>query len=350
MFSSLPAIADKTFVIAYLVPTLAFGLAVGVAFPELGLNVALASEKSIGDLTFVAAAIWFAALTLLLVNRPIYRAFEGYAGPLASAELKQQMQQRWEDEMNALRRLYRALTGATGEAADDANAAYNASMAKFRRCYPRDKADVLGTRFGNINRAFEVYAENVYGVQGIVIWPRLSGVMPSAFQTVLSDARSQVDCFLNLTALALLFAVLELGRWAISLGYGLWLGWPTADVAPSPSVIEMFAATDWNALLVAPCSILFAWLTYRMLLDRTLALGEQVKSAFDLYLGALPAQLGYELPATADEQDKFWRALRRSYSYFDRAPDEYRPKKPGKAPSEASIGSLATAARRLFKL
>lgn len=341
MFSSLPKIADKTFVIAFLVPTLAFYLAIVAAFPQWAVLAQveqhLASDKGLADLTLMLAGLWFSAVALMLVNRPLYRSLEGYVGPLAIDRFKIAMQAEWASRDAALSAQLAAARKLAGPARDDAAADYNRNRWMFRRWFPPSKDRVLGTRFGNINRAFEDYPQEVYGVDGVTIWPRLSAVIPAAFQTTLGDARAQVDCFLDLTVLAGVFAGLEALHWLWSIvatlaGFPMALrslahASPAAQLATLSSLVRGVA---WDALYLSGASVGAAWLFYVLMLDRAIALGEQVKSAFDLYLGPLARQLGYQMPDKFAEQKALWSRLRRSYAYFDPAPQDHRLKTPPK--------------------
>jgi len=345
MFSSLPKLADKAFVIAFLIPFVAFSLAVIGGFGAWPLiaaaHKALGSQKDLADLTIVAAGVWFGAVALLLLNRPLYRALEGYIGPLAAPSRVERMKVRWQQGFDALVKAYDFAEAATDADKDAADIAYRVALADFRLRYPAKKERVLGTRFGNVNRAFEDYPWRVYRVEGIAVWPRLSAVIPKDFQASLGDARAQVDCFVNLSVLSIVFSLLEVGQWLWSLlhldihGGANICSWVVAGA------LAAYKTAAWPCLGWAGGAALFAWAAYWLMLDRAIALGEQVKSAFDLYLGALAKQLGYKLPDTLDEQERLWSALRRSYAYFEPALQDSKIKDP--APPVDAVGAAAAA-------
>src|ERR1019366_8978839 len=58
---------------------------------------------------------------------------------------------------------------------------------------PPLESDILPTRFGNAIKAFEVYPRDIYGADGVVIWPRLTSVIPKTFGEQIQDIRSQID-------------------------------------------------------------------------------------------------------------------------------------------------------------
>jgi hypothetical protein len=150
-------------------------------------------------------------------------------------------------------------------------------------------------------------------------------VIPKEFQATLSDARSQVDCFINLSFLATILGFLEVASVAWSL-YSLipQILAESAQHGLLAAARNLVCSVRLDSAIWALCAFGFAWLAYRLALDRGIALGEQVKAAFDLYLGALLTQLGYTLPKTMGEQKMLWRNLRRSYSYFEPVPQDHR--------------------------
>jgi hypothetical protein len=354
MFTSLPKLADKTFVIAFLVPTLAFLLALNWAFPGLlalhepsehaDAGKALAdAAATLLDATVSVAALWFFALALMMVNRPLYRLLEGYFGPLAAKAAVGRQQHAWDlrrreiDQAEATARALRP-----GAARDDAARSFNQLRLRFGKQFPPTRARVLGSRFGNVNRAFEDYSEQAYGVFGVTTWPRLSAVIPASFQSVLTDARAQVDCFVNVTFLALAFGAVEIGRWFWDGAAAVARDWPHAGVDFWLAVREAAAHANWPALLAALVAVFVVRrVAYELALNRAQALGEQVRAAFDLYLGGLAKQLGYDLPPAEQDRRALWRRLRRTWAYGDPPPELFRAKRPPDPPPPDSGGGKA---------
>jgi hypothetical protein len=345
MFSSLPKLADKTFIIAFLVPTIAFLLALGAAFPGL-ISLRAPSEQGDGakaladaastlvDASLTVAGLWLCALGLMLVNRPLYRMLEGYFGPLKTAKRIERLKRIWSDEQTKLaRELAVARSFPAGSAGRDASARlYNQRRLSLSRRFPARRERVLGSRFGNVNRAFEDYPEAAYGAFGVTTWPRLSAVIPASFQSVLSDARAQVDCFVNTTFLALAFAAISVGHWFWDGAAAVWRDWSHTETDFWLAIRETAAHANWLALAVAVAALGVGRAAYELALSRAEAFGEQVRAAFDLYLGSLASQLGYDLPQAETDRREVWRLLRLTWTYGQPSPEQFRSRRPPDPP------------------
>lgn len=102
--------------------------------------------------------------------------------------------------------------------------------------YPHRRENLLPTRLGNILRASEDYGRTHYGLDSILIWPRLLDLISPEYREALDDARSSLEFLLNCSILTWVFA-LECGMllalnqqwcdliWAVILfaaGYGMY--------------------------------------------------------------------------------------------------------------------------------
>jgi FtsH-binding integral membrane protein len=312
MFSGLPKLADKAFVIGFLVPVLITLFELLLAFQECAWLVTTArtleSASDLGKLSLLAAAVILAALFLLLINRPIYRALEGYTGPFSARPFKRlaAWAGRRRDAKEAL--LRKAHNEAPAGKAEDANVALRRYLRRARSRYPRKDSLLLPTSFGNANRAFERYPADVYGVEAILIWPRLEATLPKSLQTALSDARAQVNCFMNIAVLSGLVAAARLLGW---LGEGIWRAIVGAATAFGTISLTSFLIGSVGLGLLAALT----WLSYQMAVERVFALGAQVKVAFDLYLPQLPARLGYTMPDDPAGRSSFWERLEEAFDF-----------------------------------
>jgi hypothetical protein len=196
------------------------------------------------------------------------------------------------------------------KASDAAWEAYWNAVRDARLAFPRERKHVLPTRFGNILRAFETYSYDVYGIDSIPGWLRLSGVIPEDFQKLIANARAEVDFFLNNCLLLSAIGVVTLIAtvWSVM---GLWLPLAAPDFH-----ISWLLAGEVAPVLAVAC--------YHMAVSRAPAWGNLVRSAFDLYLPNLAKQMGYALPATLGEQTRFWKKIDDMFLYSKPVPDVFR--------------------------
>lgn len=138
------------------------------------------------------------------------------------------------------------------------------------RQFPTQLDRIMPTRLGNRLRAAETRPQDKYGLDALLCWPRLWLVLPDGVKKSLQEARQE----LNIGARVWLWSVLFL-LW----GYFAW----------------------W----AVPAGLLFAWLSYRWMLNTAAAYGELVEAAFDLHRTQLYKALRLPLPEDpADERQK----------------------------------------------
>lgn len=128
--------------------------------------------------------------------------------------------------------------------------------------YPLPGEAVLPTRLGNLLRSAEDYPRSRYGIDTVLVWPRLFPLLPSSFTAGFASSRARLDAALASTALSLLFAV-------------------AAPACAMPS------GAPWLAALSLVAGALGALTGYRAALTTALAHGQQIRVAFDLYRGLL---------------------------------------------------------------
>jgi hypothetical protein len=63
---------------------------------------------------------------------------------------------------------------------------------KQRQYYP-NKDRLLPTALGNILRAGEDITTDRYGLDAVVVWPRLYPLLPKELKSILNDLRNQLD-------------------------------------------------------------------------------------------------------------------------------------------------------------
>jgi hypothetical protein len=307
MLGSVSKLADKTFIIGFFVPVLLAFFAAAYIFqsiPVIGrISVALASDKGFTDLTYLAVTVWFLALLLLGFNYDCYRILEGYVAPFAWFP---KMAERHRRTLLRLRKQHDELI-ASGERAKASRISW-----RLNRDYPPSEGNVLPTLFGNRIRAFELYPNDLYGADGVTLWPRLSTILPAQVESAINEAQAQVNFMMNICVLA---AILALGV-AIRLIFER----VTMSQACPPDQLKLTV----SVVVLAGIS----YFAYGAAAARIVAWGSTVKSAFDCFLPQLAGQLGYAMPATESQRKAFWDDVTRLFLYHKPMVDRRWASKP----------------------
>lgn len=284
MLSNLSTLLDKAFVLGFVLPALLFVAAALALFGcPAWLHDACAAKSGnpFADLTYAALVVYVVAIALAALNYSLYRIVRGYTGPFA-----------WITGLRA--RHVRRLRAASARIALKDDRGQNSSVDTWQLLarYPREENEVEPTAFGNALRAVEVYPAEIYGADAISLWPRLLTVVPPAFQAQIDDAKSRVDFFFNLSVLSCILAATL-------------IVWSVVHVGDAHA-LDATVATNARSVVVLVAAAVLAYLIAIAQIDPW---GQLVNAAFDCYLPALAAQLGYVLPASADERRAFWSAV-----------------------------------------
>jgi hypothetical protein len=173
---------------------------------------------------------------------------------------------------------------------------------------PSDESLLLPTRLGNTIRCFESYSSKAYGMDAIVLWPRLLSKIDSAFASTIDEAKASFDFMLNCSFLSLISA---LGIVIIGLS--------------RPAALSLQNELPWikRAVFFGLLGIVF----YHYSVGRARAWGEQVKAAFDLYRLELLKALGYQQqPVSYVEEVALWSKISAQllYAEFRESPLPYK--------------------------
>jgi hypothetical protein len=159
--------------------------------------------------------------------------------------------------------------------------------------------NLLPTRLGNVIRNFERYSAVTYGMDAIVLWPRLIAKIDQAFASTIDDSKTSFDFMLNISLLCCIGGV--------TVGF---LGLYSRLGDSGPSAVDYL----WRVALLLGLSIVF----YNFSVGRASAWGQQVKAAFDLYRMDLLKSLGYSYqPQTFLEEKALWQEITRQLYYPD---------------------------------
>ncbi|NJN65907.1 MAG: hypothetical protein HC884_03915 [Chloroflexaceae bacterium] len=278
MFTKLPELFERNFLIGYFVPVLSFLVAslfllgeFGVLPPTLTTNLTITSEvDALIGVTVIGLLTWVVSIFLLAMNRDIVRVIEGYGGwnpARVFAGLERRHYQRLCREISRLNEEYRACHD-EGQLFPPQKHARLAQLLQERvGHFPDDAQWLLPTSFGNTIRAFEVYPRVMYGVDAIPGWNRLLAVMPEAYAQLVDNEKAIVDFWVNMWLASLLCLVEYVG-------------------------VALYTHTIVAPLLppIALALLLFAYLRAR---SAAVEWGDMFKAAFDVFLPDLHRKFGF---------------------------------------------------------
>jgi len=319
MLSTIPKLVDKNFVIGFIIPVLLGAGGILALLQDLSsvppTYESLLETADFSKLTIIALSLWVAAILLLIMNHLLYRSLEGYFGPFKRSAWQNLLRKEYLADRAKLSATYEVITNPNLPAPSELKRGYYNDVRRFHESWPSHPHLVLPTRFGNVIRAFETYANEIYGADSIPTWLRLQGVMPKDVRMLVDDARTQVDFFVNVWFLTVLFIVIAMVRF-VSEAY---------SALPNP---KQMLFCSWGFALSAAGGLLVCKLAYVGAIERARAWGDLVKSAFDLYLPELASKLGYELPPSAFQRKRFWDAVTSSFLYQEPIrPEEWQTAK-----------------------
>src|SRR5262249_9730253 len=135
-----------------------------------------------------------------------------------------------------------------------------------------------------------------------------------SFAQQIQDVRTQVDCLINCCLFSGLIALLGVYR-AICSGE-----WHNIDLKGFTGAYALLSSLERVGIVWIIGSSVAAWMFYRWAVACVPAWGALVMSAFDCYLPALAAQLGFEVPSTEPMRRQFWITFSQQLIYR-REPD-----------------------------
>ena len=307
MAESLPEVFGRRFLLAHLLPAVAFVAAMILIFggTEKLISVAEAGLEDAPMGIGILVALWILALLLLALNRTITRLLEGYgsANPLRALKFL---------EARSFRKLTLDLEAVEKEAAaakGDLTVKTKARRNKLHRqraCrFPDGERWLLPTSFGNTIRSFEVYPRVMYGMEAIDSWFRLTAVLPKEFLGSVDDAKAQVDLWLNVWFLSSVVACIGVASLALQHG----------PVALHDVAVDLGLAV--SAKLTAAAAAALAAIGYWRAVRAAEQWGHWVKAAFDLFRSTLAQQLGLKRDMRLAESRRFWNLMSRALAFAE---------------------------------
>jgi hypothetical protein len=294
MFSELPKLFDRNFVVGYLLPVAVFLSAMlGVAdiFDiSSTLLPLIESNPLIGTATIVLLS-WLGGVLLLALNRTIIRIMEGYGryNPVRLLERyeKRRFQQLCRD-ISKLDDERDSYTSLGQDVPPKLRSERNQLMQEAAERFPDQERWLLPTVLGNTIRAFEVYSREMYGLEGIQGWYRLLAVIPKDYRELVDEAKAQMDFWVNLWVLSIIS----------SFGY---LG---TAVYTGQIRVPLILLLTFGVIFIS-------WLRVR---SAAVEWGEVVKSAFDVFLPELHKKLEFPI-ATREEERQMWERFSQAIIY-----------------------------------
>lgn len=302
-------IFGKGFLMTALLPSLAFWL-LGLALYEQATGwqwVTIWWPGQPADVKLLVViglllGLILSSLTLSGLQLAILRAYEGYwAGtfswPVAGSlihRLHDALLERQCQARDNLQKRMDELAGqiATLEKGDQANDATRRQAIPLRRelaevewaaiqGYPAEDEQLRPTALGNVLRVTEYYPRHRYGMDAVILWPRLVTVLPKEFVEATGEARLSLDALVTTSFCSLLFALV----WGV--------------------VLLVLQAWGWAVVAILG-GLIVAFLAYRIALPVAWSYGEMVKAAYDTHRWKLLDLLRLEPPADPEAEKQLW--------------------------------------------
>lgn len=295
MFTELPKLLDRNYVVGFLLPAAVLSAVAWWVLAVYGLVPPLpAPDKSealaAGSLAIVA--IWLVSILLVALNAQADRLLQGYGwrrlGLLVTFE-KEKFERDVLPVLDQQKAFDAAVAAGTTPVPLDPVALANAVSR-----YPDEAEWLLPTRYGNRIRAAEVYGRAVYRLEAVTGSYRISSLLPAEFRELLSGARAQLDFCISLVVGGVLAGALFLGLAAYRGAFG-------ADYWPAAAAAAMIA------------------IGYALAVQLAMPYGAYLRAAFDLGRGPLAEALGLVIPADPVEEQRMWEAVSRMFTYRSRA-------------------------------
>ena len=137
-----------------------------------------------------------------------------------------------------------------------------ARLEAWRLHTPRDAADVMPTRLGDILRAAETRPRQRYGLDPVLLWPRLWPLLPEALRHDLDAARARMNAQ------------------AVAWGWGL-----------------LFAVWAWVSPWALAVAVVWMAVAYDLLVQSALPFADLLLAAFDTHRWRLYEALRWPPPA-----------------------------------------------------
>jgi hypothetical protein len=172
---------------------------------------------------------------------------------------------------------------ATDQRLREVASARNSANSRALQFPPRPE-DIMPTRLGNVLKTAEDHGRSRYGLDTVVIWPRLWALLPPEAREALAAARMPLDLLVTVSTFLVIFGLPVAGYLVFGAGVALWVG-----------------------LVVAAVALVLAWLAYHCAVQAAIPYGEAIKSAIDVHRRLVLDALGLERPDNLGEERQIWQ-------------------------------------------
>lgn len=312
MFTKIPGLLERNFVLGYLLPSFIWILIYSQLFKQFSSESLLFKFLQFIELDATSLLttinglllVFIGGIFLLAINRELLRILEGY-GKFNPFRLLYLIRK---SKFNKIRLTIKELDYQyldCYENSEDFPPNLMQRRTKFMmevtKKFPDREEYLLPTSFGNAIRAFEVYPRLMYGVDAIPAWSRLLTVIPLDYRKLIDDAKAIVDLWANLW-LVTIFVFIEY-------------------------LIIIFDLKEIKLIWLPVLLFLFAFICFSRATAAAIIWGDYVKAAFDVYLPELQEKMGLVSTDSDDSESEsklMWQKFSQAVIYHK---PEYMPKR-----------------------
>jgi hypothetical protein len=212
--------------------------------------------------------------------------------------------------------------------------------------YPPDFQNVLPTRLGNVYRAFEDYAFERYGMEGLFFWERLSKVVPEDYAAKIEELNNSVAFLLNSSLASFIVASEIIVKDMITIDPHLLNS--VANTRPfSFRIVLSFLSFQPPSTRIALSLLVLGlgYFFYHAAVSTARTLGRHVRTSYDLFRLDLLEELNVDPPAVlGGQQEKdLWRSVHEFLALGEGSP--YKPSE-----SEYTLSVLESALQSFREL
>ncbi|MFM0557121.1 hypothetical protein P0D69_40110, partial [Paraburkholderia sediminicola] len=239
------------------------------------------SDFDITKLVGLVLVVLVISVISMPLQESLVRVFEGYWGAISTTKWFGQLFLNWQKSRRAS--LVFTVENVPANPTPKELSIINSAARRLSKYYPTEPR-LLPTALGNVLRAAEDLATGRYGLDSVVIWPRLYPFIGPGLGRLVDSARNQLDISVRLIPTFVACAMISF--WFLQ-HYGWWL--------------------------LLPCGFLaVAALSYRASVEAAAAFGVAMNTAIDLYRFDMLKGLHMPMPSNCSDE----RANNKAISSF----------------------------------